>query len=58
MTVKPIHSEADYRATLAQIEALWDAAESSEEADGPQKGRRRGSGDECWRGYGVTVMWR
>ena len=33
MTIKPIHSEADYQATLAQIEALWNAAEGSEEAD-------------------------
>ncbi len=33
MTIKPIHSEADYQSALAQIEALWDAAEGSEEAD-------------------------
>ncbi len=33
MTVKPIHSEVDYQAALAQIEALWDAADGSEEAD-------------------------
>lgn len=33
MTVKPIHSEADYQAALAQIEASWDADDGSEEAD-------------------------
>lgn len=33
MTIKPIHSEADYQAALAQIEALWDAADGSDEAD-------------------------
>ena len=33
MTVKPIHSEVDYQAALAQIEAFWDAADGSEEAD-------------------------
>ena len=33
MNPKPIHSDAEYRAALAQIEALWDAPEGSEEAD-------------------------
>lgn len=33
MTIKPIHTEADYQTALAQIEFLWDAAEGSEEAD-------------------------
>lgn len=33
MTIKPIHSEADYQTALAEIEALWDAADGSEEAD-------------------------
>lgn len=33
MTVKPIHSEADYQAALIQIESLWDAVDGSEEAD-------------------------
>ena len=33
MTIKPIHSETDYQAAMDQVEALWDAAEGSEEAD-------------------------
>ena len=33
MTIKPIHSEADYHTALAQIEALWDAPDGSEAAD-------------------------
>lgn len=33
MTIKPIHTEADYQATLAVIETLWDAPDSSPEAD-------------------------
>lgn len=33
MTIKPIHTEADCRAALAEIEALWDAPEGSAEAD-------------------------
>jgi HTH-type transcriptional regulator/antitoxin HigA len=33
MTIKPIHSEADYQTALAEIEALWDAADGSEAAD-------------------------
>jgi HTH-type transcriptional regulator/antitoxin HigA len=33
MTIKPIHSETDYQAALAQIEAAWQAADGSEEAD-------------------------
>jgi HTH-type transcriptional regulator/antitoxin HigA len=33
MTIKPIHTEADYQAAMDKIEALWDAAEGSEEAD-------------------------
>ncbi|MBI4743166.1 MAG: transcriptional regulator [Betaproteobacteria bacterium] len=32
MTIKPIHGEADYQSALAQIEALWVAADGSEEA--------------------------
>lgn len=30
MNIKPIHSEADYQGALAEIEALWDAADGSE----------------------------
>lgn len=33
MTIRPIHTEAEYQAALAQIEALWDAPESSDAAD-------------------------
>ena len=33
MTPRPIHSDAEYRAALAQIEALWNAPESSDAAD-------------------------
>jgi HTH-type transcriptional regulator/antitoxin HigA len=33
MKIKPIHSEADYLAALAQIDALWDAADGSDEAE-------------------------
>lgn len=33
MTIKPIHTEADYQSALAEIEALWDAPEGSAEAD-------------------------
>lgn len=33
MTIKPIHTEADCRAALAEIEALWDAPEGSGGAD-------------------------
>lgn len=33
MNPKPIHSDTEYRAALAQIEGLWDAPEGSEEAD-------------------------
>jgi HTH-type transcriptional regulator / antitoxin HigA len=33
MTIKLIHSEADYQAALAQIESLWDAPDGSDEAD-------------------------
>jgi HTH-type transcriptional regulator/antitoxin HigA len=32
MTIKPIHSEADYQSALAQIEVLWSAADGSTEA--------------------------
>jgi HTH-type transcriptional regulator/antitoxin HigA len=32
MSIKPIHSEADYQSTLAQIEGLWAAADGSEDA--------------------------
>jgi HTH-type transcriptional regulator/antitoxin HigA len=33
MTIKPIHSEADYQTALTQIEALWDAPDGCEAAD-------------------------
>ena len=33
MNIKPIHSEADYQSALADIEALWDAADGSEAAE-------------------------
>ena len=33
MTVKPIHTKADYRAALKEIEALWDAPEGSQGAE-------------------------
>jgi HTH-type transcriptional regulator/antitoxin HigA len=33
MTIKPIHSEADYKAALAEIETLWDAPDGSPDAD-------------------------
>lgn len=33
MTIKPIHTEADYLAALAEIETLWDASDGSAEAD-------------------------
>jgi HTH-type transcriptional regulator / antitoxin HigA len=33
MTQRPIHSDAEYRAALAQIEALWEAPEGSDTAD-------------------------
>ena len=33
MTIKPIHTEADYLAALAEIETLWDAPDGSPEAD-------------------------
>ena len=33
MTIKLIHTEAEYQAALAQIEAAWDAADGSEEAE-------------------------
>lgn len=33
MTIKPIHTDADYQAALAQIEASWDAADGSEAAE-------------------------
>lgn len=32
MTIRPIHSDAEYQAALAQIEALWEAPEGSEAA--------------------------
>jgi HTH-type transcriptional regulator/antitoxin HigA len=31
--MKPIHSEAEYQAALAQIEASWDAGDGSEAAE-------------------------
>lgn len=33
MTIRPIHTEADYQAALAQIKASWDAADGSEAAE-------------------------
>ena len=33
MNIRPIRTEEDYEAALARIEALWDAAPGSEEAD-------------------------
>ncbi len=33
MTIRPIHTEAEYQAALAQIESLWDAPDASEAAD-------------------------
>lgn len=33
MDIKPIKSEADYRAALQAIEELWDAAPGSAESD-------------------------
>ncbi len=33
MNLKPIHSETDYQAALARIEALWDCADASAEAE-------------------------
>ena len=33
MELKPIHNDADYRAALAEAEALWEAADGSPEAD-------------------------
>jgi HTH-type transcriptional regulator/antitoxin HigA len=33
MTIKPIHTKADYRSALAEIESLWDAPEGSARAD-------------------------
>lgn len=33
MTIKPIHTEAEYQAALAQIEASWDAVDGSEASE-------------------------
>lgn len=33
MTIKPIHTEADYLAALAEIDLLWNAPDGSLEAD-------------------------
>ena len=33
MTIRPIHSEADHNASLARIEALWDAQPGSSDHD-------------------------
>jgi HTH-type transcriptional regulator / antitoxin HigA len=33
MTIRPIHTEAEYLAALAQIESLWDAPDASETTD-------------------------
>jgi len=31
--MKPIHTEDDYRVALAEVEALWDSPDRSEDAD-------------------------
>ena len=33
MTIRPIHTDAEYQAALAEIESLWDAPDASEAAD-------------------------
>ena len=33
MNIKPLHTETDYRKALHDVEALWNAAEGSAEAD-------------------------
>lgn len=33
MNIKPIRTDEDYRAALAEIEGLWDAADGTPEAD-------------------------
>lgn len=33
MTIRPIHTEAEYQAALAQIDSLWDAPDAGEAAD-------------------------
>jgi HTH-type transcriptional regulator/antitoxin HigA len=33
MTIRPIHTEAEYHAALAEIESLWDAPDAGEAAD-------------------------
>jgi HTH-type transcriptional regulator / antitoxin HigA len=33
MSIKPIHTEAEYQTALAQIEASWDAVDGSEAAE-------------------------
>lgn len=33
MTIKPIHTEADYSRAMAQIKALWDAPDGSDAAE-------------------------
>ena len=33
MTIRPIHTEAEYLAALTQIESFWDAPDASEAAD-------------------------
>ena len=33
MTIRPIHTEAEYQAALAQLDSLWDAPDASEAAD-------------------------
>jgi HTH-type transcriptional regulator/antitoxin HigA len=33
MIIRPIHTETEYLAALAQIESLWDAPDASEAAD-------------------------
>jgi HTH-type transcriptional regulator / antitoxin HigA len=33
MTIRPIHTEAEYHAALAQIESFWDTPDASEASD-------------------------
>jgi len=33
MTIRPIHTEADYTAALARVDALWDAEPGSPESE-------------------------
>ncbi len=33
MTIRPIHTEAEYQAALAEIESLWEAADGTPDTD-------------------------